>query len=189
MRICEFGCSSSVGQDISGVPDRLLQLRRLGRRDFVAQGSGNLTHNSAWLPEQRLFLAPSRLNLHFYDKAPTICLRVWFMMRLNAHLQGQAGFVRATQGATASLSLNLTLPMDGSLAVGGASSRGGSSAAASSLSPETTVYRRALLDHCRRSLLQQNSSMLTPSKSSLLQAVRYHGMCACDHVSPFCCVQ
>lgn len=94
------------------------------------------------------------------------------MMHLYAHLQGQACFVRATQGATASLSLNLTLPMDGSLAVGGASSRGGSSAAASSLSPETIVYRQALLDHSRRSLLQQNSSMLTPSKESVLQAVR-----------------
>lgn len=52
--------------------------------------------------------------------------------------------MRATQGATASLSLNLTLPVDGTLAVGSGPGRS-SGTAASSLSPETRVYRQANL--------------------------------------------
>lgn len=46
---------SPVARHLWGVPDRLLHLRRLGSHDIVAQGSGNLTLKSAWLPEQRLF--------------------------------------------------------------------------------------------------------------------------------------
>ena len=72
--------------------------------------------------------------------------------------QVAAGYVRATQRPTASISLALALPTDGSLALGGPSLQhqqtqqqprlgGGGSASADGLSPETRVYRCGRMVH------------------------------------------
>lgn len=62
-------------------------------------------------------------------------------------MQAREGLVRATQAGTASLSLNLTLPVDGStqqIVAAGSPARTGVSStlvAGNSLAPQTRIYR------------------------------------------------